>query len=307
MLPQTAPSATRAWSSGSSSCVTRRRPRWRSGPDGRTGRPPIPTRSRTWSAPSPRSRRPSSVPRCSGGPSPTTAASSCGASSRPSRSSDRSRPSSAPTCATAPTSRPRFPRARICPTTSPAIPWTSPSRSTSRGTTRCAFRASRRPTGCARWSPRQGGTWLADSPSSTAVVLDGLRATGVIDAIAGHLGETPVFSMQKSTLRRSLPKFNLVAWHQDGSFLDADVRTMNVWVALSPCGGDRPSPGLEILPRRLDEVLPVDGVMTQALGLLRPRRRARRRAADGDPRVRPGRRHHLRRAAPAPDAPRPRT
>jgi hypothetical protein len=109
---------------------------------------------------------------------------------------------------------------------------------------------------------RQGGTWLGDSPSSAAVVLDGLRSAGVTDAIAGHLGETPVFSLQKSTLRRSLPKYNLVAWHQDGSFLDADVRTMNVWVALSPCGGDRPSPGIELLPRRLHEVLPVDGVMT---------------------------------------------
>lgn len=110
---------------------------------------------------------------------------------------------------------------------------------------------------------QQGGTWLADSPSSTAIVLDGMRATGLTDAIAGHLGEKPVFTVQKSTLRRSLPKYNLVAWHQDGSFYDEDVRTMNVWVALSPCGGDRPAPGLEILPRRLDDILPVDGVMAK--------------------------------------------
>ena len=54
----------------------------------------------------------------------------------------------------------------------------------------------------------------------------------------------------------------MVAWHQDGSFLDDDVRTMNVWVALSPCGGDRPSPGLEVIPRRIEEILPVDGVMS---------------------------------------------
>lgn len=113
-----------------------------------------------------------------------------------------------------------------------------------------------------RMVARQGGTWLADSPASTEVVLAELDACGVTEAIATHLGERPVFSLQKSTLRRSLPKFNLVAWHQDGSFLDADVRTMNVWVALSPCGGDRPSPGLEILPTRLPDILPVDGVMS---------------------------------------------
>ena len=114
-----------------------------------------------------------------------------------------------------------------------------------------------------RMVARQGGTWLADSPASTRVVLSELKACGVTDAIAGHLGERPVFSLQKSTLRRSLPEWNLVAWHQDGSFLDSDVRTMNVWVALSPCGGEHPSPGLEILPTRLPDILPVDGVMTK--------------------------------------------
>lgn len=108
----------------------------------------------------------------------------------------------------------------------------------------------------------QGGTWLADSPASTAQILDELAEAGVTPAIAGHLGERPFFSLQKSTLRRSLPVNNLVAWHQDGSFFDPDIRTMNVWVALSPCGGARPSPGMEVIPRRFEEVLPVDGVMT---------------------------------------------
>lgn len=109
----------------------------------------------------------------------------------------------------------------------------------------------------------QGGTWLADSPASTAQILDELRAAGVTDAIAGHLGERPFFSLQKSTLRRSVPVRKLVAWHQDGSFLDADVRTMNAWVALSACGGAQPTPGLEVIPRRIDRVLPVDGELTK--------------------------------------------
>ena len=107
-----------------------------------------------------------------------------------------------------------------------------------------------------------GGTWMADSPSGTAQVLDELESVGVIGAIAGHLGERPYFSLQKSTLRRSEPTYNLVAWHQDGSFLDDDVRTMNVWVALSPCGGELPAPALEVIPRRIEEILPVDGVMS---------------------------------------------
>jgi hypothetical protein len=105
----------------------------------------------------------------------------------------------------------------------------------------------------------KGGTWLADSPAATAHFLDELTAAGAVGAIAEHMGERPCFSLQKSTMRRSLPVAELTGWHQDGSFLGADVRTMNVWVTLSRCGGDHPAPGLEIVPRRFDEILPVEG------------------------------------------------
>jgi hypothetical protein len=104
-----------------------------------------------------------------------------------------------------------------------------------------------------------GGIWLADSPATSAQVLDDLASVGVIDVVAGHLGERPFFSLQKAILRRIPAKGGLVAWHQDGSFLDADVRAMNVWIALSRCGGDYPSPGLEVVPRRIAEILPVEG------------------------------------------------
>jgi hypothetical protein len=113
-----------------------------------------------------------------------------------------------------------------------------------------------------RMVAEQGGTWLADSPAGTAHFLDLLASLGVIDVIAGHLGERPYFSLQKSTMRRSLPKDKLVAWHQDGSFLDSGVRTMNVWLALSRCGGDYPAPGLEVIPRRMAAILPVDGKLS---------------------------------------------
>lgn len=104
-----------------------------------------------------------------------------------------------------------------------------------------------------------GGAWMGDSPAATATVLEMLHRRGVIAAVEGHLGEPPCFSLQKSTLRRSEPEYRVVSWHQDGAFLDPAVRTVNVWVALTACGGDRPVPGLEIVPRRVDRVLPSDG------------------------------------------------
>lgn len=107
-----------------------------------------------------------------------------------------------------------------------------------------------------------GGTWLADSPVTTAQILDDLAAAGVIDVVSSHLDERPCFSLQKSTLRRIPAKDRVTGWHQDGSFLDAGVRTMNVWVALSRCGGDYPSPGLEVVPRRIAGILPVGDALT---------------------------------------------
>jgi hypothetical protein len=97
---------------------------------------------------------------------------------------------------------------------------------------------------------------MADSPANAALVLDLLVARGVIGAVATHLGERPCFSLQKSTLRhlRAIPGFG--GWHQDGAFLGDDVRTMNVWTALTPCGGIRLREGLAkkphpTLPRRV--------------------------------------------------------
>lgn len=109
-----------------------------------------------------------------------------------------------------------------------------------------------------------GGNWLADSPKGLEGVLQHLRDAGVIDAIAEHLGETPAISLQKSTLRSVAPITSNAGWHQDGSFLGDDVRTMNIWVALSDCGGDNPASGLELIPHRFEEILDIDPALGRA-------------------------------------------
>ena len=99
------------------------------------------------------------------------------------------------------------------------------------------------------------GVWLADSPRATVQVLDDLASAGGIDAVARHFGERPVFSLQKSTLRRARPVVRYTGWHQDGSFLGEGTRALNIWIAFTPCGGDRPAPGLEIVPARIEDLL----------------------------------------------------
>lgn len=113
-------------------------------------------------------------------------------------------------------------------------------------------------TGLRRRGVENGALWLADSPAITAHVLDLLHDAGVVAAVAGHLGVPPVFSLQKSTLRAMAPAHRFTTWHQDGAFLEPSVRTMNVWIALSRCGGDHAAPGMEVMAGRVEKILPTD-------------------------------------------------
>ena len=101
-----------------------------------------------------------------------------------------------------------------------------------------------------------GGVWTADSPPTLNVVIEELRRAGVVDAIQDYLGEAAYLSVGKSTLRR-VPPTSHSGWHQDGAFLGPKIRTVNCWIALSDCGED--APGLDIYPRRLNEVLAETG------------------------------------------------
>lgn len=109
------------------------------------------------------------------------------------------------------------------------------------------------------WVAKGGGTWLADSPRAFSHFVGALRDTGLSELLAEYLGERPVLSVKKSTLRRVPPTLQGADWHQDGAFMDrgTGIRTLNVWIALTDCGTD--APGLEIVPRRLESVLPTGG------------------------------------------------
>jgi hypothetical protein len=103
------------------------------------------------------------------------------------------------------------------------------------------------------WVRPSGAVWTADSPRNLFELLELLDGLGIRSVIAQYLGERPVLSVNKCTLRR-VPVDAKSSWHQDGAFLGQAARALDLWLALSPCGVD--SPGLELVPRRVDEVLP---------------------------------------------------
>jgi hypothetical protein len=106
------------------------------------------------------------------------------------------------------------------------------------------------------------GLWAADSPKVMLEVLDMFERTGLQRLATGYLGERPAISVHKCLLRKVTPdefrdraegKGSSSGWHQDGQFL-GDVRALNVWVSLSRCGDE--APGLDIVPRRIERIVP---------------------------------------------------
>lgn len=101
------------------------------------------------------------------------------------------------------------------------------------------------------WIEAGGGLLAADSPRLAFEMVEMFQAAGVPQLVAGYLGEAAPFSVHKTTFRRVEPSAQ-GAWHQDGSFM-GEVHALNLWLSLSHCGDD--APGLDIVPRRLDQLV----------------------------------------------------
>lgn len=103
------------------------------------------------------------------------------------------------------------------------------------------------------WVREVGGMLMADAPEIMLELLDVFATSGAAGAIEGYLGERPALSYNKCVLRRLLE--SAPTWHQDGAFMGSDIRSVDVWLSLSHCGGDAPAPGLDLVPKRFDEIL----------------------------------------------------
>lgn len=95
-----------------------------------------------------------------------------------------------------------------------------------------------------------GSVWSVDSPPTTFQLIDYYRTIGLPELLTSYFGEAPVLSVRKWVVRCAAPNNGASAgWHQDGYFLGdaAAIRTANLWIALTDCGGDADAPGLEII------------------------------------------------------------
>ena len=95
-----------------------------------------------------------------------------------------------------------------------------------------------------------GSVWSVDSPPVTFQLIEYYREIGLPALLTGYFGEDPVLSVRKWVVRCAAPNNGASSgWHQDGYFLGdaSSIRTANLWIALTDCGGDADAPGLEII------------------------------------------------------------
>ncbi|MBX3314996.1 MAG: phytanoyl-CoA dioxygenase family protein [Actinobacteria bacterium] len=102
------------------------------------------------------------------------------------------------------------------------------------------------------WVRSSGAVWTADAPRMLFELTELVERTGIGALVTEYLGERPALSANKCTLRR-VPLTAMAGWHQDGAFLGEEVRSLNLWLGLTPCGVD--SPGLDLVPRRIDRIV----------------------------------------------------
>jgi hypothetical protein len=99
------------------------------------------------------------------------------------------------------------------------------------------------------WIKSGGGVLAVDSPKLCFEMMQMFARAGLLELVQGYLGEPVLITAQKTTLRKAAPSVP-GAWHQDGRFM-GQVRALNLWLSLSRCGDE--SPGLDIVPRRLED------------------------------------------------------
>jgi len=103
------------------------------------------------------------------------------------------------------------------------------------------------------WTLAGGGVWAVDSPHLLFELVELLERTGIVGMVTEYLRERPALSVGKTAMRKIPVSLDKTGWHQDGAFLGKDVRSVNLWLALSPCGSD--ASGIDLVPKRIPYIV----------------------------------------------------
>ena len=100
-----------------------------------------------------------------------------------------------------------------------------------------------------------GSAMCAEAPCVAETLLDLYGVLGLKELLQDYLGEPPCLSVKKWVLRKTRMPVHEAGWHQDGAFMGQDIKSLNVWIPLTRCGGASGAPGMDIVPRRLHDIV----------------------------------------------------
>ena len=106
------------------------------------------------------------------------------------------------------------------------------------------------------WGLKSGTAYVADSPRLFFELIEAFDDIGMKEIVGDYFGEPPMLSLAKTAQRR-LPADAVGEWHQDAAVYGATAKALDVWIPMSRCGDL--APGLELWPRRLENVLETVG------------------------------------------------
>jgi hypothetical protein len=105
---------------------------------------------------------------------------------------------------------------------------------------------------------KRGAVLAVDSPPALFDLVETLEHAGADRLAREYFAEPPMMLAKKVVLRRVPPhEMATEGWHQDGAFMGVGIRSLNIWLSLSHCGDD--APGLDVVGRRLDELVETGG------------------------------------------------
>ncbi|MEM8498535.1 MAG: hypothetical protein AAF542_10970 [Pseudomonadota bacterium] len=104
-------------------------------------------------------------------------------------------------------------------------------------------------------SMRGGGAiWAACAPRPMNTVLALYESLGLHSILDEYIGQETMLSVKKWVLRKA-EALEFTGWHQDGAFMGSSIRSANLWISLSNCGHGTDSPGIDIVPGRLENII----------------------------------------------------
>jgi len=94
------------------------------------------------------------------------------------------------------------------------------------------------------------------SPRMTKNLIGIFNDLGLKEILHEYFNEAPCLSLNKWVLRKMNPLTFPADWHQDGAFMGKEIKSVNLWMALTECGKGTDKAGMDIIPKRLNDLVP---------------------------------------------------